>query len=150
MAIHIRRDPPELVATAERLRRAGHPLRLAMIELLHRDPAMCVCALASALGVEQATLSRHLRILKDGGLVRARRDGANVFYSLHEENADALLRQLGRLLGGDLPPAPRPHRRRRSEPGRSARSFVTALSCEMTTNSTKASGRRLRPARRQA
>ncbi|MDD5563011.1 MAG: metalloregulator ArsR/SmtB family transcription factor [Thermoanaerobaculaceae bacterium] len=99
MAIHIRRDPPELVATAERLRRAGHPLRLAMIERLQRDPAMCVCALASALGVEQATLSRHLRILKDGGLVRARRDGANVFYSLDGETASTLLRQLEAVFG---------------------------------------------------
>lgn len=99
MAIHIGREAPELAATAERLRRAGHPLRLAVVKLLRRDPAMCVCALASALGVEQATLSRHLRILKDGGLVRARRDGANVFYSLDGETARTLLRQLEELLG---------------------------------------------------
>ncbi len=150
MAIHIRTDRWELTAAAERLRRAGHPLRLALIGLLQAPSGICVCALAAALDAEQATVSRHLRILKDGGLVRARRDGANVFYSLDEENAATLLRQLARLLGGDLPPAPRPRRRRRSEPSRSARGRVTALSCEMTTNSTKASGRRLRPARRQA
>ena len=99
MAIHIHKEAPELAETAERLRRAGHPLRLAMIELLHRDPAMCVCALASALGVEQATLSRHLRILKDGGLVRSRRDGANVFYSLDGDAASTLLRQLEEVFG---------------------------------------------------
>ncbi len=150
MAIHIRTDRWELAAAAERLRRAGHPLRLAMIGLLQAPSGMCVCALAAALPAAQATVSRHLRILKDGGLVRARRDGANVFYSLHEENAAALLRQLARLLGGDAPPASQPRRRRRSEPGRSARACVAALSCEMTTDSTKTSGRRPRPARRQA
>jgi ArsR family transcriptional regulator, arsenate/arsenite/antimonite-responsive transcriptional repressor len=148
MAIHIRTDRRELAAAAERLRRAGHPLRLAMIGLLQGGPGICVCALAAALPAAQATVSRHLRILKDGGLVRARRDGANVFYSLHEENAAALLRQLARLLGGDVRPAPR--RGRRPAPGRAARGRITALSCEITTDPTKASGRRLRPARRQA
>ncbi len=85
MDIHISRTPGALAATAERLRRVAHPLRLAMLQLLRQRNELCVCAMAAALGAEQATLSRHLRILRDGRLVQARRDGPNVFYSLDTE-----------------------------------------------------------------
>ncbi len=82
MSIHISMKGEKLSVTAERLRRLAHPLRLAMLRLLRERSELCVCAMADALGAEQATLSRHLRILRDGDLVRARRDGPNVFYSL--------------------------------------------------------------------
>ncbi len=85
MDIHISRTSETLAATAERLRRVAHPLRLAMLQLLRRRGELCVCAMAAALGAEQATLSRHLRILRDGRLVHARRDGPNVFYSIDAE-----------------------------------------------------------------
>jgi ArsR family transcriptional regulator len=85
MDIHIGEKPDRLAATAERLRRVAHPLRLAMLQLLRKRSELCVCVMAAALGAEQATLSRHLRILRDGRLVRARRDGPNVFYSLDAE-----------------------------------------------------------------
>jgi DNA-binding transcriptional ArsR family regulator len=85
MDIHIRREGDTLAATADRLRRVAHPLRLATLQLLRERSELCVCAMAAALGAEQATLSRHLRILRDGRLVRARRDGANVLYSLDAE-----------------------------------------------------------------
>lgn len=85
MDIHISRTSETLATTAERLRRVAHPLRLAMLQLLRQRSELCVCAMAAALGAEQATLSRHLRILRDGRLVHARRDGPNVFYSLDAE-----------------------------------------------------------------
>jgi ArsR family transcriptional regulator len=85
MDIHISRTSETLATTAERLRRVAHPLRLAMLELLRERTELCVCAMAAALGAEQATLSRHLHILRDGCLVRARRGGQNVFYSLNAE-----------------------------------------------------------------
>ncbi len=85
MDMQISRGQEINVATAERLRRMAHPLRFAMLQLLRRRNELCVCAMAEVLGAEQATLSRHLRILRDGGLVQARRDGPNVFYSLDAE-----------------------------------------------------------------
>ncbi|MGE5235158.1 MAG: ArsR/SmtB family transcription factor [Acidobacteriota bacterium] len=85
MDIHISRTSEKLATTAERLRRMAHPLRFAMLQLLRQRSELCVCAMAAALGAGQATLSRHLRILRDGGLVQARRDGPNVFYSLDAE-----------------------------------------------------------------
>ncbi len=85
MDIHIDGRSGVLATTTERLRRMAHPLRFAMLQLLRRRGETCVCAMAAALGAGQATLSRHLRILRDGGLVHARRDGPNVFYSLDAE-----------------------------------------------------------------
>ena len=85
MDMQISRKPETNVATAERLRRMAHPLRFAMLQLLRQRNELCVCAMAAALGAGQATLSRHLRILRDGHLVQARRDGPNVFYSLDAE-----------------------------------------------------------------
>ena len=85
MDMQMSRGPETNVATAERLRRMAHPLRFAMLQLLRQRSELCVCAMAAALGAGQATLSRHLRILRDGGLVQARRDGPNVFYSLDAE-----------------------------------------------------------------
>jgi ArsR family transcriptional regulator len=100
MDIHIDARTQTWDAGAERLRRLAHPLRLALLTLLRQRGELCVCGIAAALAAEQATLSRHLRILKDGQLVRSRRDGANVFYSLDGETARTLLRQLEQLLGG--------------------------------------------------
>ncbi len=99
MDIHIDARTQRWDAGAERLRRLAHPLRLTLVTLLRQRGEMCVCGIAAALATEQATLSRHLRILKDGQLVRSRRDGANVFYSLDGETARTLLRQLEQLLG---------------------------------------------------
>jgi ArsR family transcriptional regulator len=99
MDIHIGAQAEKWDTGAERLRRLAHPLRLALLTLLRQRGEVCVCGIAAALAAEQATLSRHLRILKDGQLVRSRRDGANVFYSLNGETARTLLRQLEELLG---------------------------------------------------
>ncbi len=109
MDIHIGAQPEGWDRGAERLRRLAHPLRLALLTLLRQRGELCVCGIAAALAAKQATLSRHLRILKDGQLVRSRRDGANVFYSLDGDTARTLLRQLQELLGG---PNRRTERRR--------------------------------------
>ena len=58
---------------------------VALLTLLRQRGEVCVCEIAAALKAGQATLSRHLRILRDGRLVRARRDGPNDFYSLDAE-----------------------------------------------------------------
>jgi ArsR family transcriptional regulator len=53
--------------------------------------ALCCCqqlsvsAIAEALGVSQPTISHHLKILKSAGLVRAEREGREVFYTLNQE-----------------------------------------------------------------
>ena len=59
--------------------------RLEIVEML-RKGERCVCELTDALDAAQSRLSFHLRVLKDAGIVRDRRDGRWVHYEL---DADA-------------------------------------------------------------
>ena len=47
---------------------------------------MCVCALAVLLNMTKSAISHQLRILRDANLVRSRREGKNVFYSLDDDH----------------------------------------------------------------
>ena len=58
--------------------------RLAVVQLLG-DGERCVCDLQSALDVTQSRLSFHLRVLKDAGLVRDRKDGRWSYYTLESD-----------------------------------------------------------------
>ena len=66
---------------AELVRAAAHPLRLAIIDQL-RDGEQCVGDLAEALESERSNVSRHLAVMVKAGLLRSRKGGLNVFYSL--------------------------------------------------------------------
>jgi ArsR family transcriptional regulator len=57
------------------------PARLEIIEFL-RDEEKCVCEIIPHLGLIQPVVSRHLKILKDSGIVRDRKEGNKRFYSL--------------------------------------------------------------------
>lgn len=54
---------------------------------------MCVCDLAQILGMTQSAISHQLRTLKQMDLVRNRRDGKTVFYSLADEHIKSILSQ---------------------------------------------------------
>jgi ArsR family transcriptional regulator, arsenate/arsenite/antimonite-responsive transcriptional repressor len=58
--------------------------RLEIIELL-RKGERCVCELTDTLDAAQSRLSFHLRVLKDAGIVRDRKDGRWVYYELDRE-----------------------------------------------------------------
>jgi len=58
--------------------------RLEIIELLRKGES-CVCELTDALNAAQSRLSFHLRVLKDAGIVRDRKDGRWVHYELDPE-----------------------------------------------------------------
>lgn len=53
---------------------------------------MCVCDLAQTLGMTQSAISHQLRTLKQMDLVRNRRDGKTIFYSLADDHIKAILR----------------------------------------------------------
>jgi len=59
----------------------GHPTRLLLAHKL-KDGEKCVCELNEFVNIEQPTLSRHLKILKDSGVLKSRKVGMQVFYSL--------------------------------------------------------------------
>lgn len=54
---------------------------------------MCVCDLAQILNMTQSAISHQLRILKQMDLVRNRRDGKTIFYSLADDHIKAILNQ---------------------------------------------------------
>ncbi len=54
------------------------------IMVLLSEKELCVCQLEWALGLTQAKVSRHLTVLKNAGLVKNRREGLWIFYSLSE------------------------------------------------------------------
>ncbi len=56
--------------------------RLRLLVLLAREGELCVCELSHALGAIQPKISRHLAVLREGGLVLARRQGQWIYYRL--------------------------------------------------------------------
>ena len=59
----------------------GHPSRLKMVEGLF-EGERCVCELQAMVGSDMSTVSKHLNILKDAGIVEDERRGTNIYYSL--------------------------------------------------------------------
>lgn len=57
--------------------------------LLHQE--LCVCEMAAILGLSESAVSQHLRVLRVLRLVKARRDGKMVFYSLNDDHVRQLL-----------------------------------------------------------
>src|ERR1700732_428982 len=76
--------------------------RLRILQHLAGIPEITVLELAEAIGISQPRLSWHLRMLRRGQLVRARRVGRTVHYSLNREGLHAFQRELTTLI------APRP------------------------------------------
>ena len=57
------------------------PIRLEILEYL-RDGEKCVCEIVPHLNLIQPLVSRHLKILKDAGVIRCRKDGTKRMYSI--------------------------------------------------------------------
>ncbi|MEZ4984874.1 MAG: metalloregulator ArsR/SmtB family transcription factor [Saprospiraceae bacterium] len=75
--------------SSETLRAIAHPLRLAIIELLHERNRLSVTEIYEYLDIEQAVASHHLRILKSKKVVDLDRDGKNsLYYLVHNDFYD--------------------------------------------------------------
>ncbi len=57
-------------------------MRLGIAMALARTPETCACDFADVFGVSQPTVSEHLRVLREAGLVTTRRRGTKICYSL--------------------------------------------------------------------
>jgi ArsR family transcriptional regulator len=86
----------DMISMAEILKAAAHPDRLAMLSLLYksREKRLSVKAIYEKLSIQQPIVSRHLKILKDAGVVRKLQEGRKIFYCLSVDkiNIVALLR----------------------------------------------------------
>lgn len=68
------------------------PTRLRIVAALARRE-LCVCDVSAAVGLSRSASSHHLKLLRDLGLVRARRDGRLVFYALDDDHVSRLFEQ---------------------------------------------------------
>jgi ArsR family transcriptional regulator len=67
---------------AERFKALGDPTRLAIVTQLAGADEICVCNLVPDAGLSQPTISHHLRLLRDAGLVTSERRGTWAYYRL--------------------------------------------------------------------
>ncbi len=65
----------------------GEEMRLKIVELLLHGE-LCVCEIMEELGLSQPAVSHHMKILRQAGLVRDRREGKWIHYSLDQETFD--------------------------------------------------------------
>ncbi len=80
---------PLVEVIAERFRVIGEPMRIRLLDRLRSGEAS-VGELADALGAGQQNISRHLNVLHAAGIVRRRKDGTRVIYSIGEQSVFAL------------------------------------------------------------
>lgn len=69
----------------------AHPIRIRVLELLSENDELAVADLLAQIDVEQSHLSQQLGVLRRGGLVKSRREGSHVIYSLAEARVPELL-----------------------------------------------------------
>ena len=84
--------PPEeqLYDLAELFKVFGDSTRIRILYALF-EAELCVCDIADLLGMSISAISHQLRVLKQARLVKYRRDGKTVFYSLADDHVRAIL-----------------------------------------------------------
>lgn len=86
---------------AEFFKTLGHPARIRVLELLsEREHA--VAEMLPEVGIEPAHLSQQLAVLRRANLVKTRKEGSNVYYSLTSPHVAELLRVARTILSGVL------------------------------------------------
>src|SRR5262245_13141780 len=83
---------PTVVALAEIFKTLGDTTRVRILDALSRDE-VCVCDLASTLGLTESAVSHQLRLLRSLRLVKARRDGRHIYYTLADQHIVKLFEQ---------------------------------------------------------
>jgi ArsR family transcriptional regulator len=105
----------DLKRKARVIKALAHPSRLAMVQAL-ADDERCVCELQELVGSGMSTVSRHLAILRDAGIVSDRKQGLWVYYSLRTPCIAGFLGCIDTVMGEpcDRMPCPRAGRARRT------------------------------------
>jgi DNA-binding transcriptional ArsR family regulator len=82
------------------LQALGHPSRLAIVRELTGASQVCACDFTNCCDVSQPTVSHHLRILKEAGVIESERRGTSIYYRLAPAAAERLRALAGELSGG--------------------------------------------------
>jgi ArsR family transcriptional regulator, lead/cadmium/zinc/bismuth-responsive transcriptional repressor len=93
-------DEATAVSLADTFKALSDPTRVRILSVLD-EAELCVCDLAVALGMSQSAVSHQLHTLRTLRLVRRRRDGQHIFYTLDDEHvADLFRRGLDHVMHG--------------------------------------------------
>jgi len=101
MCVMTRKNATLLDPDVQLLQALGDPTRLAIVRELIGTSQVCACDFTSCCDVRQPTVSHHLRILRDAGVIESERRGTFIFYRLVPAAADRL-----RALAGEMSGAP--------------------------------------------
>ena len=85
-------DEDQLYDLAEVFKVFGDSTRIKILYVLF-EAELCVCDIAQLLNMTQSAISHQLRILKQNRLVKNRRDGKSVFYSLADSHVKTIISQ---------------------------------------------------------
>ena len=85
-------EETELYDLAELFKVFGDSTRIRILFVLF-EAEVCVCDLAKALNMTQSAISHQLRILKQNKLVKSRREGKSIFYSLADDHVRTIINQ---------------------------------------------------------
>ncbi len=87
----LRLSAPEAERLAAMFKALGHPVRLQIVDLLSRFGGQaCVCDIESQFELTQPTISHHLRILREAGLIECERRGLWVYYFARRDSLGSL------------------------------------------------------------
>jgi ArsR family transcriptional regulator len=90
-AAGIRISDAEAHEIATAFKAVGHPVRLQILDVLSRSEGqLCVCDVEACFSLSQPTISHHLRVLREAGLVGAEQRGLWAFYYVRRDNVEKL------------------------------------------------------------
>lgn len=97
-------DRGEAETTAALLKAVADPMRLQLLSLIRaaENHEACVCDLTPAVGLSQPTVSHHLKVLREAGVVTGERRGTNIYYALDATFASRFA-AIGVTLAGLIP-----------------------------------------------
>lgn len=88
---------------AVQLKALGHPVRLEIVHRLEVCGCCCCGELCAQLPLAQSTISQHLEVLREAGIVQFERDGTRSRYALDRAAIAGLREQLAPYCGPDVP-----------------------------------------------
>ncbi|MGH7660265.1 MAG: ArsR/SmtB family transcription factor [Vulcanimicrobiaceae bacterium] len=89
----------DFAAEAELLKAIADPHRMTIVATLARSAdAVCVCDFTEGMPINQSSVSHHLAILRDAGIVTSERRGTWAYYSLAPDVRDRLLKAIDGIL----------------------------------------------------
>lgn len=85
-------DEKEIDLLSKMFKALSEPTRLRIIYILSKS-SLCVCDISTILDITQSSISHHLRVLRDASLVKFKREGKLVIYSLDDNHVLSLFEQ---------------------------------------------------------